>query len=69
MRLDVRVNPRGDVDFVALVDSLVMASLRLEDVERRLRETYPRAVVRRRGLHAEGVEVWYVYRDGSWTPG
>ncbi|HEX2626945.1 MAG TPA: hypothetical protein VHL56_08590, partial [Candidatus Limnocylindrales bacterium] len=33
--------------------------------ERRLRHTYPRALVRERGLAGE-VPSWYVYRDGAW---
>jgi PAS domain-containing protein len=33
--------------------------------ERRLRQTYPRALVRERGLAGE-VPSWYVYRDGAW---
>ena len=34
-------------------------------LERRLRRTNPRVVVRERGLAAEAPS-WYVYRDGSW---
>jgi PAS domain-containing protein len=38
------------------------------DFERRLRRTYPRALVRERGLAGEASS-WYVYRDGAWrTP-
>ena len=36
-----------------------------EDFERRLRRTYPRVLVRERGLAGE-VPSWYVYRDGAW---
>jgi len=36
-----------------------------EDLERRLRRTYPRVIVRERGLAGE-VPAWYVYRDGVW---
>ena len=68
MRHLVQVNPRDDVEFVALVDHLVETTGRPEDLERRLRESYPHAVVRRRGLAAEATDVWYVYRDGSWRP-
>jgi len=63
-----RVNPRDDVDFVALVDALAESAERPEDLEQALRATYPFAVVRERGLSGDAVEVWYVYRDGSWTP-
>lgn len=34
-------------------------------LEQRLRRTYPRALVRERGLAGE-VPSWYVYRDGAW---
>ena len=37
------------------------------ELQRRLRETYPLAVVRRRGLTGEPYDAWYVYRDGRWT--
>ena len=36
-----------------------------EAFERQLRLTYPRAIVRERGLAGE-VPSWYVYRDGAW---
>jgi hypothetical protein len=62
------INPRHDVDFVMLVDRLAADADRPEDLERQLRQTYPNAVVRSRGLAAEPVDVWYVYRDGAWTP-
>jgi hypothetical protein len=38
-----------------------------ESLQLALREYYPMAVVRRRGLALEG-EAWYVYRDGRWVP-
>jgi hypothetical protein len=63
-----QVNPRDDVDFVALVDRLSASLDRPEDLQRLLRATYPRAVVRVRGLSGDLPAVWYVYRDGSWTP-
>jgi hypothetical protein len=62
------VNPRDDVRFVALVDRLATGVRRPEDLEARLRATYPGVVVRARELSGEAVEVWYVYRDGSWVP-
>ena len=37
--------------------------------QERLRERYPRAIVRPRELDAERTPVWYVYREGRWTPG
>jgi PAS domain-containing protein len=36
-----------------------------DELERRLRQTYPRVLVRERGLTGE-VPSWYVYRDGAW---
>ena len=62
------INPRHDVEFVMLVDRIAAGAMRPEDLERQLRRHYPNAVVRSRGLAAEPVDVWYVYRDGSWTP-
>ncbi len=60
------VNPRSDVDFVAFAEE------RLRDdadtpmaLEERLRERYPRVLVRARDLRGE-VPTWYVYREGTW---
>ena len=61
------VNPRTDTDFVALVDSLMADADGPTTLEHRLRATHPHAVVRQRGLAGEMTEVWYVYRDGTWT--
>lgn len=61
------VNPRGDSIFVALVDQLASDADGPEDLERSLQDTYPDVVVRPRALSGERTEVWYVYRDGSWT--
>ena len=33
-----------------------------------LRAAFPKAVVRRRELSSESTEMWYVYRDGRWSP-
>ena len=63
-----RVNPRDDVEFVALVDELAASAARPQDLQRALRRTHPTALVRARELSGDAVEVWYVYRDGSWTP-
>jgi hypothetical protein len=62
-----RANPRDDVDFVALVSRLGATALQPGDLQRSLRQAYPDAVVRSSGLAGEQIEVWYVYRDGSWT--
>lgn len=63
-----RVNPREDVDFVAMVDRLTPTVDEPDDLEAGLRDVYPRAVVRSRDLSGEAVDIWYVYRDGTWVP-
>jgi hypothetical protein len=67
--LNVVVNPRDDTGFVALVDEVAPGTRRPQDLEALLRKRYPRAVVRARGLSGEIDQIWYVYRDGSWTSG
>jgi hypothetical protein len=63
------VNPRSDVRFVQLVAELTAeATIDLSDLQSRLRAEYPDAVVRRRELSSESTEMWYVYRDGHWSP-
>jgi hypothetical protein len=61
-------NPSKDSDFAALIDALlaegVLESARFQE---RLRERYPRALVRPRDLAGERVAVWYVYREGRWV--
>lgn len=60
-------NPPGDLGFRALIDRfLVAGGGEPQDLEATLRGQYPAAVVRRRELAGENVEVWYVYRDGHW---
>jgi len=61
------INPRGDIDFAAFVDREAVGVAGPEELQARLRASYPDAVVRRRGLAGESIEVWYVYRDGHWT--
>ena len=48
--------------YTLLVDHADPAELQL-----RLRETYPLAVVRPRVISSEP-SLWYVYRDGRWNP-
>jgi hypothetical protein len=63
------VNPRSDVRFVQFVAELTAeATIDLSDLQSRLRAEYPDAVVRRRELSSESTEMWYVYRDGRWSP-
>lgn len=62
------LNPRDDPHFAALVGAYLDAGItRVDVMQRRLRERYPDAVVRERGLSHEPA-VWYVYRDGTWVP-
>ena len=69
MRPLLIVNPRSDTRFVQLVAELTAdETIELSDLQSRLRATYPEAVVRRRELSSESTEMWYVYRDGRWSP-
>jgi hypothetical protein len=64
------INPRNDGRFGGLLDRSLLTGVESPDaLERLLREVYPRAVVRRRELAGEQVEVWYVYREGRWVSG
>ncbi len=70
MRPVLVINPRTDAAFVAFVREQI-DDLPDEDpssLEIRLREHHPAAVVHVRLLSSEPVTVWYVYRDGHWTP-
>jgi hypothetical protein len=69
-RLPVLVcNPADDSAFCSAAETALRerpsgpAAMELE-----LRVGYPRAVVRAREISNEAVAVWYVYRDGRWTP-
>jgi len=63
------LNPRSDAQFVALVSELMTDPLdQPSALQEGLRAGFPDAVVRRRELSSEPTEVWYVYRDGRWTP-
>lgn len=69
MRPIVILNPRSDARFVELVTQLMADAVgEPADLQAGLRAEYPEAVVRRRELSSESTEVWYVYRDGRWTP-
>lgn len=72
-RSDVRpiviLNPRSDARFVELVNQLMADAIgEPAELQSGLRAEFPEAVVRRRELSSEPTEVWYVYRDGHWTP-
>jgi hypothetical protein len=63
------LNPRSDARFVELVSKLMADAVgEPEGLQAGLRAEFLEAVVRRRELSSESTEVWYVYRDGRWTP-
>jgi hypothetical protein len=60
-------NPVGDREFDDFIDLLMLSGhLTPSDLTTALRTRYPRAIVRRRDLDEEFVEIWYVYREGHW---
>lgn len=62
------LNPADDLGFVNEVDRLMDDGLaEATELERRLRDSYPQAVVRPRDISNEPFLVWYVYRDGHWV--
>ncbi len=69
MSITLVVNPRADQQFVALAEATVADGV-IEPLElqSRLRQDYPEAVVRARELDGEAQSIWYVYRDGHWIP-
>jgi hypothetical protein len=63
------LNPANDQAFRRLVDGLIDRGVTdAPELERRLRATYPEAVVRPRDLADEPTSVWYIYREGHWVP-
>ena len=63
-------NPPGDRAFQIAIDEILDSGVaEPTTAQERLREAYPRAVIRPRVLDAERTAVWYVYREGRWTPG
>jgi hypothetical protein len=64
------VNPRTDASFVEYVDEQVDGLLDSDplSLQHRLRERHPGATVHARLLSSEPATVWYIYRDGHWTP-
>lgn len=69
MRPILILNPRSDARFVELVSELLAEAVEEPaGLQAGLRAQFPDAIVRRRELSSEPTEVWYVYRDGRWTP-
>jgi hypothetical protein len=65
----LHLNPSDDEIFAAAVSRLLAAGhVDPKEFEGRLRERYPRALVRPRDLAHEPFVMWYVYRDGRWMP-
>ncbi len=63
-------NPADDTEFAEAIEQALAAGLGdPAAVEARLRERYPRALVRPRDLDAESSPTWYVYREGRWVSG
>lgn len=62
------LNPADDLAFAGEVERLMGGGIEeASELERRLRESHPGAVVRPRDLSNEPFVVWYVYRDGHWV--
>jgi hypothetical protein len=69
MRPVLVVNPRSDETFARLAETLLANGADTPaDLESRLAPQYPKARVRARSLSNEPTVIWYVYREGSWTP-
>jgi hypothetical protein len=61
-------NPSDDATFAAHVERLVeRGAASPPELERGLRDVYPRATVHQRELAGERILVWYVYREGHWV--
>lgn len=62
------LNPRNDAAFVAFAEAALADGVTTtEAFQERLRERYPRVVVRQRELASEPFTIWYCYRDGRWV--
>ena len=69
MSITLVLNPRADPHFVALAQSIVADGVaEPRELQARLRQDYPGAIVRARELDGEAQSIWYVYRDGHWIP-
>ena len=68
MRPTLIVNPVDDAAFFDVATLHVQdGATTTDELERRLRETYPRATVHARELAGESAIIWYVYREGRWV--
>lgn len=57
-----------DEEFGTFVRDSALAVAGPAELQAALRDRYPRCVVRSRDLSGETASVWYVYRDGRWSP-
>ena len=63
------LNPRDDLRFVELAEAMVASGIAAPaELQARLRQDHPNAIVRARELDGEAQSIWYVYRDGHWIP-
>jgi hypothetical protein len=61
------LNPTADEQFRSDVERAIRDGASDPDrLTASLRAAYPRVVARRRDISHEPLEVWYVYREGSW---
>ncbi|HEV8403624.1 MAG TPA: hypothetical protein VGQ31_11375 [Candidatus Limnocylindrales bacterium] len=69
MSITLVLNPRADPMFVARAEAIVADGVaEPSELQARLRQDYPGAIVRARELDGEAQAIWYVYRDGHWIP-
>ena len=68
MRPQLVINPSTDAEFAAFAWMTLNGLASSDEFERRLRVSYPGAVVHTRQLADEPLAIWYVYRDGRWIP-
>jgi hypothetical protein len=69
MQATLITNPADDRIFSAYAQTLLEHGAQtIVELERRLRTIYPHATIHSRDLSGESTPVWYVYRDGHWTP-
>ncbi|MEX2183327.1 MAG: hypothetical protein WEC14_02695 [Chloroflexota bacterium] len=69
MRPILVINPRGDQQFTEQARVILQTGVTdPRAMQRQLRAAYPASVVRPRELSSESAVIWYVYRDGRWTP-
>lgn len=62
------MNPADDAAFSDVASELAQdGAATTVELERRLREAYPRATVHARELAGESAVIWYVYREGHWV--